>query len=149
MFFARISSKSPKVIITPAASKEDVIAKPILRSAFGRAGKHHLPPDKAPEERAMCTTAKMAAEKRVFNDASTVQNTGKVDARSDETNQVEQEISTPESGLAEDNMLAGVNGAETPLAKPALLSSRYASVLQRGWMHGKKRFAVVSQTCFK
>ena len=116
-----------------AATGAAALPKPVLRSAFGRAGKHHAPPETAPTTRAARTTAKMAAETLKVHDAAALESTGgRAGARresasaSDDTDDQDEFRQQPEMGSEEDirDILAGVEGAETELAKPALLSSR-------------------------
>ena len=115
-----------------AATGAAALPKPVLRSAFGRAGKHHAPPETAPNTRAARTTAKMAAETLKVHDAAALEiNGGRAGARqsasaSDDTDDQDEFKQQPEMGSEEDirDILAGVEGAETELAKPALLSSR-------------------------
>jgi len=78
----------------------------VMRPAFTRSGKYHHAPDTTPSERATRVVAKMAA---------------KVLAEAPEDDDSDEEEF---DDFDRDEMLGGVTGAETDLAKPSLMSSR-------------------------
>jgi hypothetical protein len=111
------SAKSPAPVMrssSAAPPREGAPSgpKPVLRSAFSRSGKHHAEPDATPGERAMRMVAKMAADVMAKAPALLP------DSLSDEN--------AGGAGAAEDpnDVLGGVDGADTELAKPSLMSSR-------------------------
>lgn len=87
--------------------------KPVLRSAFSRSGKHHAEPDATPGERATRMVAKMAAA--VMAKAPALIPETLPDEDADDGRATED---------PDDDVMGGVNGAETELAKPSLMSSR-------------------------
>lgn len=80
----------------------------VLRPAFSRSGKYHVPPETTPSQRATRAVAKMAADAMA-----------KAPAMPDEYDDDDDEFDQDPEDL-----LGGVNGAETTLAKPSLMSSR-------------------------
>ena len=110
------SAKSPGPAVRQSSSvRGEGIAsqrgpKPVLRSAFSRSGKHHTEPDATPGERATRVVAKMAAKVMA-----------KAPALVPETLPTENDDEAMEDN---DDVLVGVKGADTELAKPSLMSSR-------------------------
>ena len=81
----------------------------VRRPAFSRSGKYHHAPDTTPSERATRVVAKMAA---------------KVMAKAPEMDDSDEDDEEELDDFDHDDMLGGVTGAETDLAKPSLMSSR-------------------------
>ncbi len=81
----------------------------VRRPAFSRSGKYHHAPDTTPSERVTRVVAKMAA---------------KVMAKAPEMDDSDEDDEEELDDFDHDDMLGGVTGAETDLAKPSLMSSR-------------------------
>lgn len=111
------SAKSPAPVrrsslaAAPRDATEVSRPKPVLRSAFSRSGKHHTESDATPSERATRMVVQMAADVMA-----------KAPALTPET--IPDEEDGGEAADDPDDVLGGVNGAETGLAKPSLMSSR-------------------------